>query len=145
MPRIAISPEFTRELGALAPPARRDAVVATRRFLLNSPAAPHPERVRGARDPRITTLRLTDRHRAVAVRQRDVYWFLTVLPEAEAWSYAQRHTIKVNGAIGVVEVWDAETLERVGPALRRASQGTSHRLFSHVCDSDLLHLGIDAT
>ncbi|MCT9932627.1 AAA family ATPase [Planotetraspora sp. A-T 1434] len=143
MPRLAISPEFTQELDALSRPVRRDAVVAVRRFLSNSPAAPHPERVRNSRDPRVATLRLADRHRGVTVRQGDVYWLLTVLPDAEAWSYAQRHRFGVNPAIGVIETWDAEALERIEPALSRAAESTDLRLFAHICDADLLGIGID--
>ncbi|MEV0591562.1 UvrD-helicase domain-containing protein [Nonomuraea cavernae] len=141
MPRLAIGPEFPRELSALAQPVRRDAVVALRRFLLNVTGGPHPERVRGARDARIATLRLAEGHRGVVARDRDVYWLLTVLPDPDAWSYARRHRYGINPVIGVVEEWDAEALERVEPALRR-SAGTS-RLFDPICDGDLLALGID--
>ncbi|MEV4567031.1 UvrD-helicase domain-containing protein [Nonomuraea sp. NPDC049419] len=141
MPRLAIGPEFPRELSALAQPVRRDAVVALRRFLLNVPGAPHPERVRGARDPRVATLRLAPGHRGVVVRQRDVYWLRTVLPDPEAWSYARRHRYGVNPVIGVVEEWDAEALERVEPALRRSVRPS--RLFDAICDGDLLGLGLD--
>ncbi|WP_188192491.1 UvrD-helicase domain-containing protein [Nonomuraea sp. SYSU D8015] len=141
MPRLAIGPEFPRELSALAQPVRRDAVVALRRFLLNVSGAPHPERVRGARDPRVATLRLAEGHRAVVVRHRDVYWLRTVLPDPEAWSYARRHRYGVNPVVGVVEEWDAEALERVEPALRRSSRPS--RLFDPICDGDLLALGLD--
>ncbi|MEV0229906.1 UvrD-helicase domain-containing protein [Nonomuraea sp. NPDC050786] len=141
MPRLAIGPEFPRELSALAQPVRRDAVVALRRFMLNVAGAPHPERVRGGRDPRVATLRLAEGHRGVVVRQREVYWLRTVLPDPDAWSYARRHRYGVNPVIGVVEEWDAEALERVEPALRR-SAGSSG-LFDPICDGDLLGLGLD--
>ncbi|MDF2708614.1 UvrD-helicase domain-containing protein [Nonomuraea muscovyensis] len=141
MPRLAIGPEFPGELSALDPPVRRDAVVALRRFLLHVAGAPHPERVRGARDARVATLRLTGGHRGVVVRQRDVYWLRTVLPDPQAWAHARRHRFGINPVIGVVEEWDAEALERVEPALRR-SAGAS-RLFDPICDGDLLALGID--
>ncbi|MFG1864509.1 UvrD-helicase domain-containing protein [Microbispora bryophytorum] len=144
MPRLAISPEFLRGLGALTRPVRRDVAVAVRRFLLNASAAPHPERVRNCRDPRVATLRLADRHRGVVVRQEDVYWLLTVLPDAEAWAYAQRHRFGVNTAVGIVEIWDAEALERIEPALRRASRTGGRPLFENWCDSDLLNVGVDA-
>ncbi|MCA2228008.1 UvrD-helicase domain-containing protein [Nonomuraea aurantiaca] len=141
MPRLAIAPDFPRDLSALAQPVRRDAVVALRRLLLNVSGAPHPERVRGARDPRVATLRLTSGHRGVVVRQRDVYWLRTVLPDPEAWSYAQRYRYGINPVIGVVEEWDAEALERVEPALRRSASASG--LFAPICDGDLLALGID--
>ncbi|MFG1704001.1 UvrD-helicase domain-containing protein [Nonomuraea sp. M3C6] len=141
MPRLAIGPEFPRELSALAQPVRRDAVVALRRFLLNVSGAPHPEKVRGGRDPRVATLRLAEGHRGVVVRHRDVYWLRTVLPDPDAWSYAQRHRYGVNPVIGVVEEWDAESLERVEPALRRSVR--SPGLFDPICDGDLLGLGLD--
>ncbi|MEU4831494.1 UvrD-helicase domain-containing protein [Streptosporangium sp. NPDC023615] len=143
MPRLALSPEFPAGLAALAQPVRRDVVVSARRFLQNVAGAPHPERVRGARDPRVVTLRLADRHRGVVVKQRDVYWLLTVLPDAEAWAYAQRHRFGVNTALGVVEMWDAEALDRVRPAVRRAAEATASRLFSDICDNDLAELGVD--
>ncbi|MFI7640369.1 UvrD-helicase domain-containing protein [Nonomuraea sp. NPDC049400] len=141
MPRLAIGPEFPRELSALAQPVRRDAVVALRRFLLNVAGAPHPERVRGGRDPRVATLRLAGGHRGVVVRQRDVYWLRTVLPDPDAWSYARRHRYGVNPVLGVVEEWDAEALERVEPALRRSARSAG--LFDPICDGDLLGLGLD--
>ncbi|TDB97108.1 DNA helicase UvrD [Nonomuraea longispora] len=142
MPRLAIGPEFPRELSALAPPVRRDAVVALRRFLLSLAGAPHPQRVRGARDAKVATLRLAEGHRGVVVRQRDVYWLRTVLPDPEAWSYAQRHRFGVNPVLGVIEEWDAEALERVEPALRRSVRSSSG-LFAPICDGDLLALGLD--
>ncbi|GGK68052.1 DNA helicase [Sphaerisporangium melleum] len=144
MPRLAIAPEVLADLDAFTRPTRRDAVIAMRRFLEQTTTAPHPERVRNTRDPRVATLWLADGCRAVVVRQRDVYWMLTVLPDAEAWSYAQRHRFSVNAAIGVAEVWDAEALERVEPALRRSAGSTGERLFGHVPETDLLELGIDA-
>ncbi|MFC7647828.1 UvrD-helicase domain-containing protein [Streptosporangium lutulentum] len=143
MPRLAISPEFPVELSALAQPVRRDVVVAARRFLQNVAGAPYPERVRGARDPRVATLRLADRHRGVVVKQRDVYWLLTVLPDAEAWAYAQRHRFGVNTALGVVEMWDAVALDRVRPAIRRSAEASPTRLFADICDTDLAELGVD--
>ncbi|GII93111.1 UvrD-helicase domain-containing protein [Sinosporangium siamense] len=143
MPRLAIAPEFPRDLATLADSVRRDVVVAVRRFLASMAAAPHAERVRGARDDRMATLRLADRHRGVVVRQRDVYWLLAVLPDAEAWLFAQRFRVGVNLEIGVVELWDAEALERIEPALHRAAETTESRLLSHVCDADLLSVGID--
>ncbi|MEO3811992.1 UvrD-helicase domain-containing protein [Sphaerisporangium sp. B11E5] len=143
MPRLAIAPEVHRDLGALAPAARQEAVVSLRRFLRGATSAPHPERVRNTRDPRVATMRLTVHHRGVVVRQRDVYWMLAVLPDAEAWSYAQRHRFAVNAAGGMAEVWDAAALEAVEPALRRAAESGGRRLFAHVCDTDLLGLGID--
>ncbi|GAA4222859.1 hypothetical protein FHR32_001770 [Streptosporangium album] len=142
MPRLAISPEFPRELGALDQPVRRDVVVSVRRFMQNVAGAPHPERVRGSRDPRIATLRLADRHRGVVVKQRDVYWLLTVLPDAEAWAYAQRYRFSVNTALGVVEMWDAAALDQVEPSVRRAAEASPARLFFNTCDTDMMELGI---
>jgi hypothetical protein len=141
VPRLAIAPDVLRDLSALAQPVRRDAVVALRRLLINASGAPHPERVRGARDAKVATLRLGEGLRGVVVRQGDVYWLLAVRPDPEAWSYARRHRYGVNPVIGVVEEWDAEALERVEPALRRSA--TASRLFDPVCDGDLLALGID--
>ncbi len=143
MPRLAISPDFHRELNALAPPVRRDVVAAVHRFLDRDPAAPAVERVRGARDRRVVTLRLADGHRAAVVRQGDVYWLVTLLPDVAAWEYARRHRYGVNPVIGIVEEWDAEALEDVAAALRRAARASRARVLAHVCDTDLLGLGID--
>ncbi|WP_067135566.1 UvrD-helicase domain-containing protein [Microtetraspora malaysiensis] len=145
MPNLVISPDFVRKLAALDSQTRRDAAVALRRFLNNSLAAPHPERVRNGRDPRVATLRLSAGHRGVVVRHEDTYWLLTVLPDDEAWSYAQRHRVGVNSAIGVVEVWDAVAIDESEAALHRASRRSRDRLFEMFCDNDLLDIGIDPT
>jgi len=118
-------------------------MVAIRRFLEGAADGPHPERVHGARDPRVAMLRLTDRHHGVALRQRDVCWLLTVLPEDEALAYARRYGFGVNPEIGVIEMWDAEALERVLPALRRSAQASERRLFHNHCDADLVAVGVD--
>jgi superfamily I DNA/RNA helicase len=123
---------------------RRDVVSAVRGFLNQVPAAPHPERVRNARDPRVATLRLADRHRGVILRQRDVHWLLTVLPDGEAWGYAHRFEFGVNPEIGVIEMWDAGWLDQVAPALGRAAESTDSRLFDWICDNDLASVGVDA-
>ncbi|GAA0949960.1 UvrD-helicase domain-containing protein [Nonomuraea longicatena] len=141
MPRLAIGPDLPRDLGALDAPVRESAVTALRRFLLTENGAPRPERVRGARDSRLVTLRLAEGHRAVAVRQREVYWLRTLLPDPEAVSFAQRHRFGVNPVIGVLEEWDADALDRVEPALRRSAGAA--RLFDPICDGDLLALGLD--
>jgi hypothetical protein len=143
VPRLAISPEFPRELSALTHAARADVLVAVRRLLAGDAEAPAPERVRHARDPRVVTLRLTEGHRAVTLRLGDLYWLITLLPDADAWEYARRHRYTVNSAIGVVESWDAEAMEGIEPALRRSAASSDRRLLAHVCDGDLLHLGID--
>ncbi|RBQ18523.1 DNA helicase UvrD [Spongiactinospora rosea] len=143
MPRLAISPEFPRELRALAEPVRRDVVVAIRRFLEQVPAAPYPEQVGDARDVRVATLRLADRYRGVVLRDGDVYWLLTVLPDDDACAYAGGLGFGVNSRLGVIEVWDAEALERAEPALRRSAEGPGRRLFDDVPDADLASIGVD--
>ncbi|GII80175.1 DNA helicase [Sphaerisporangium rufum] len=143
MPRLAIAPEVHRDLGALAGPVRREAVLALHHFLDDAEAAPHPERVRNTRDRRVATLRLAGGLRGVVVRQGRVFWMLTVLPDAQAWSHAQRHRFTVNPVIGVAEEWDAEALERVEPALRRAAATTAARLFAGHTDAELLAVGTD--
>ncbi|MFC7719091.1 hypothetical protein [Nonomuraea recticatena] len=130
MPRLAIAPDFPRELSALAPPARGEVMAALPALLSHVPA---PEGV--------GTLRMAEGHLAVVVRQGEVSWLLTLLPDAEAEAYARRHAFSVNPVIGVVEQWDAEALGRVEHALRR-SAGQA-RLFEPVSDTDLLSLGID--
>lgn len=142
MPRLAIGPDLPGALGALSPAARREALGALRRFLHNAPGSPHAERVRGGHDPRVGTLRLAEGLRGVVVRQRDVHWLLTVLPDAEAWETALRLRYGINPVIGVVEEWDAEALRRVEPALRRSAGAV--RLLDSICDGDLLALGLDA-
>ncbi|GHE29250.1 DNA helicase [Streptosporangium violaceochromogenes] len=143
MPRLAISPEFPEELSALEAPVRRDVVAAVRRFMQNTADAPRLARITAGRDPRVFTLRLAEGYRGVVVGHRDVHWLLTVLPDTEAEEYGRCHRFSVNTALGVVEVWDAAALERVEPAVRRAAESSSARLFADTCDPDMATLGID--
>ncbi|WP_431895833.1 UvrD-helicase domain-containing protein [Nonomuraea sp. bgisy101] len=130
MARLAIAPGFSRELSALALPEREQVMAALHGFLLGVPA---PEGV--------GTVRMADGLMGVVVRQGEVSWLLTLLPDDEAEAYAGRHAFSVNPLIGVIEQWDAEALGRVEHALRR-SAGES-RLLAQVDDAELLSLGID--
>ena len=141
MPRLAIAPEFPQELSALPDRVRQDVMVSLHDFLAGAEGAPAPDRIRAARDPRVQALRLAEHHRGVVLHQDDVYLLLTVLPDADAWSYAQRHAFTINSAIGVLERWDLVALEHVESALTRA--GSPAPLFAEIPDADLLGLGID--
>ncbi|WP_283135558.1 UvrD-helicase domain-containing protein [Rhizohabitans arisaemae] len=145
MPRIAISPDFLAELERLTPQAGQAVVDALTAVLRGDPAAPYPERVRNSPDARLHTIRLGALLRGVVVvpPQGDVHWLLSVLTDDEAHAYARRHRITISRTVGTVEIWDTELLAKVIPALKRAAERTSARLFDHVSDPVLVRLGVD--
>ncbi|XRQ13849.1 UvrD-helicase domain-containing protein, partial [Actinomadura welshii] len=105
----------------------------------------HLEKLSGAKDARIRTIRIDQFWRGVVLApdKGDVYCLLAVMPHDDAISWATSRKFSVNQALGVFEVRDQVALDEISPALEKAAEGAGHRLLEHVFDKDLLRLGID--
>ncbi|WP_395108875.1 UvrD-helicase domain-containing protein [Actinomadura sp. SCN-SB] len=145
MARLAVARSFMPEYARLEPKVRKGVEAAFAKFAEHSHAGLHLEKINGALDPRIRTIRIDQYWRGVvlAPERGDVYCLLSVLGHDEAITYAKSRKFTVNQAIGVLEVRDQEALDRLEPALEKAAETSEYRLFEHVFDKDLIRLGID--
>ncbi|TDC89593.1 hypothetical protein E1285_16240 [Actinomadura sp. 7K507] len=145
MAQLAIAASFMPQYAKLEPRVRRSVEVALVKFAEPTVGGLHLEKIDGARDPRIRTIRI-DEYRSglvLAPERGGVYCLLTVLAHDEAIAYAKSKRFSVNQAIGVLETWDQERLKRLSPTLEKVAEGSAYRLFGHVFDKDLHKLGID--
>jgi superfamily I DNA/RNA helicase len=129
----------------LEEPLRRAVEAAISKFAEHTWAGLHLEKIQGARDERMHTIRITGGWRGVvaAPDSGDIYFLLTVLPHDKVDVFARRHRLSVNQAFGVVEVRDEEALEQLQPFLEARAAAEQTRLFGHVKDADMARLGID--
>ncbi|MEW2355976.1 UvrD-helicase domain-containing protein [Spirillospora sp. NPDC029432] len=145
MAQLAVADSFMPQYAKLEPKVRKGVEAAFAKFAEHSHAGLHLEKLSGARDPRIRTIRIDLYWRGVVLApdKGDVYCLLSVLRHDEAIAYAKSRKFTVNQAIGVLEVRDQKALDDISPALEKAAESSEYRLFEHLFDKDLLKLGVD--
>jgi superfamily I DNA/RNA helicase len=79
----------------------------------------------------------------LALQGEDTYCLITVLPSKEAYAYAGSHRFGVNRVLGVLEVYDQETIERLEASLRTGAAPEDERLYADITNADLIRLGVD--
>jgi hypothetical protein len=134
------------EYAVLEARLRKRVEAAVAKFAEHTHAGLHLEKISGAKDPRIRTIRIDQSWRGVvlAPERGDVYCLLSVQEHDKAIAYAKSRKFSVNQAIGVLEVRDQAALDQLSPALEKVAETSTYRLFEHVFDQDLVRLGVDA-
>ncbi|MEK8106502.1 hypothetical protein NKG94_17020 [Micromonospora sp. M12] len=117
-------------------------VSAISRFAEHTHAGLHLEKLTGARDPNIRTIRIDRFYRGVVLALGEQkYVLLNVLPHDDAIAFAASRRFTVNQALGVLEMRDQVGIEEFSRAEPSASPGGG--LFDRVSSADFLRLGVD--
>ncbi|MGY4924886.1 UvrD-helicase domain-containing protein [Streptomyces sp. 900105755] len=152
MPRLALSDDFVADLISLQRPVQKDVNDAIQMFRgltvpqLHASKGMHLEKLEGARDPRIRTIRITRFYRGVLLAPDDgsgLYTLLRVAPHDEAINWACKRAYSVNGATGGLEVRNVEALEQMETYFETKAVETPARLFARHSDTVLRDLGVD--
>ncbi|MGW0517131.1 UvrD-helicase domain-containing protein [Crossiella sp. NPDC003009] len=145
MPRLGIAKEFLSGYAKLEKSVQRAVDKALEMFTEQRHAGAHLEKLVGAKDPNIRTIRITKQYRGVVLAPTggDEYLLLAVLNHDEANAYAVSRKFTVNHAIGVLEVRNQAALEGLQPAFAQLAEQVDERLFGQVKDGELIALGID--
>jgi hypothetical protein len=146
VPRLGVAAEFFKCYAALEPAIQRATDEAIRKFREHTHAGLHLEKLTGARDPRLRTIRITLGWRGVvlAPASGDEYYLIAVVKHDVADRELARRRYTVNHALGVLETRDQGAIETLTPAYARAAEGSEERLFDGVKDGALIQLGVDA-
>ncbi len=142
MAELAIDRGFLPAYAQAARPVQQAVVAAIGKFAEHTHAGLHLEKLTGARDPNIRTIRIDRFYRGVVLAlggQR--YALLNVLPHDDAIAFAVSRRFTVNQALGVLEVRDQAGIEdfaRVTPPV-----AVTAGLFDGVSTADLARLGVD--
>ncbi|KWX08903.1 DNA helicase, partial [Carbonactinospora thermoautotrophica] len=145
MATLAVSRDFFADYSKLEKSVQRAVDEVFGKFAEHTHAGLHLEKLTGAKDPRIRTIRITRFWRGVVLtpERGDVYCLLRVLPHDEANDYACSRRFSVNQAVGVLEVRNEAGMESFSAALESAAASQQRGLLDHVSDADLRRLGID--
>src|SRR6266568_1977549 len=115
MAELAIDRGFLPAYARLQRPVQLAVIAAIGKFAEHTLAGLHLEKLTGARDPNIRTIRIGQFYRGVVLalgEQR--YALLDVLPHDDAIAFAVRRRFTVNQALGVLEVRDQAGIEEFG-------------------------------
>lgn len=145
MARLAIDTDFLRDFGRLPRPAQVKVAEVFGKFQEATHTGLHLEKIRNVRDDRLRSIRIDQFWRGIVLAPDvgDVYLLLTVQPHDDAYAWAQRRTVSVNAARGVIEIRDVQAIEERLPELQETASGAGVRLFDHLKDNQLRALGID--
>jgi hypothetical protein len=141
MAELAIDREFLPAFAKLQRPVQHAVLAAIDKFAQHTHAGLHLEKLTGARDPHIRTIRIDRFYRGVVLAlggQR--YALLNVLPHDDANAFATSRLFTVNQVLGVLEVRDQAGIEAFTQAAPTPAAGG---LFDQVSPADLKRLGVD--
>lgn len=147
MAELVAGKDFLLHYAKLPRAVQRAVVSALGKFGDHTHAGLHLEKVHGARDSRVRTIRITNgqggwRGVVLAPTEGDTYTLLTVMKHDEAYAYAGSLVLSVNEVLGVLEIRDQTALETLEPTLS-GSPAAGTGLFEQVKDRELERLGID--
>ncbi|WP_229406490.1 UvrD-helicase domain-containing protein [Micromonospora sp. NBRC 110038] len=118
-------------------------LAAISRFAEHTHAGLHLEKLTGARDPNIRTIRIGRFYRGVVLALgEEKYALLDVLPHDDAISFAVSRRFTVNQVLGVLEMRDQDGIEEF--ARTEPAHPPSVGLFDHVTTADFVRLGVEA-
>ncbi|MBX7267378.1 UvrD-helicase domain-containing protein [Micromonospora sp. Llam7] len=143
MAELAIGREFLPAYARLQHRVRRAVDAAIRKFAEHTHAGLHLEKLTGARDPNIRTIRIDQFYRGVVLSLGgERYALLDVLPHDDAIAFAVSRRFTVNQVLGVLETRDQAGIEDF--ARTEPSQPSGAGLFGHVSIEEFARLGVDA-
>jgi len=142
MAELAIDRGFLPAYARLERRVQRAVDAAIGKFAEHTHAGLHLEKLTGARDPNIRTIRIDQFYRGVVLflgEQR--YALLNVMPHDDAIAFAVSRRFTVNQALGVLEMRDQAGIEEF--ASTAPSQLPAAGLFDGVSNADFGRLGVD--
>ncbi|MDR7304199.1 DEAD/DEAH box helicase [Haloactinomyces albus] len=148
MATLGLHREFLPQYAKLEKTVRDRVDEVFAKFAAHTHAGVHLEKVTGAKDSRIRTIRITGFWRGVVAAHDSgsSYLLLNVLPHDKATEWARNRRVTENKLSGGIEVRNDVALATATNNFRRldsAPSASSPKLFEHVSDADLGRLGID--
>lgn len=142
MATLAFARDFVADLHKLEKPVREKVLELPGKFVHGAHAGIHLEKITGAADPHVRTVRVDKFWRGVVFYpgESDAYVLTRVLPHDDANDYAKRVIFGINPLTGAIEVTDVAQLEAV--AQEKAPTAASDVL-AHISDDDLALVGIN--
>src|SRR5690606_20775574 len=102
------------------------------------------ERVQGARDGRLFSVRINDDYRGVVARPdgSDTVLLLWVDKHDDAYAWARRRRCEINPETGALQIVDVQTVEEASEEVSTRPAPPAPGLFDEIHDRHLLKLGV---
>ncbi|ROO52781.1 UvrD-like helicase family protein [Micromonospora sp. Llam0] len=143
MAELAIGRDFLPAYARLQRPVQRAVEAAISKFAEHTHAGLHLEKLVGARDDNIRTIRIDQFYRGVVLSLgAERYALLNVLPHDDAITFAVSRRFTVNQVLGVLEMRDQAGIEEF--TRTTPPRPAEEALFGRVSTADLRRLGVDA-
>lgn len=144
MATLVLDKSFLAELHKLDPPIRQKVIELPGKFEEHTHAGVHLEKLNGAADDRVRTVRVDKSWRGVVVSLGEArFALLRVMPHDDANTWAMKQRFGVNPITGIVELVDVPTVaERVEEVTANDPHDAAH-LFDNVSDKDFRQVGVD--
>ena len=144
MATLVFAKEFLDDFAKLEPPVRQKVRELPDKFEHSTHTGVHLEKLTGARDDRVRTVRVDQFWRGVVVRLGQArYALLRVLGHDEANNWATRQRFGVNPITGLVEILDIPTVDSKVEAVTEMAAAEAPRLFEGRRDREFIAVGID--
>lgn len=144
-PRVAISIEFMKSFSALPSPIRKKVHQTLTKFQI-SPGTHglNLEKIAGAADATMRSLRVGDNYRAVVSQTGDIYFFCWVDKHDEAYRWAMNKKLIVSPSTGALELIAVEPIPEPSPAPGADAEKPAKQpgLFDRFSDEQLRDLGV---
>lgn len=145
MPKLVFDKDFLDDFARLEPSVRQKVRELPGKFSEAAHTGVHLEKINGASDERVRTVRVDQFWRGVVVNLGEGrYALLRVLAHDDANQWAMRQRFGVNPVTGLVELIDVAAVAEQIEVLEPASVGTGRApVFASVSDGDFRQLGVD--
>ena len=144
MATLVFAKEFLDDFARLESPVRQKVRELPDKFEHAAHTGVHLEKLAGARDGRVRTVRVDRFWRGVVVRLGEGrYALLRVLAHDEANEWASRQQFGVNPVTGLVEILDVPIVDARVEAVTQMATPEAPRLFEGRRDRDFTAVGID--
>lgn len=146
MPTLVLDKAFMADFTKLEPPVRQKVVELPGKFSEAAHTGVHLEKLTGAVDDRVRTVRVDQFWRGVVVRLGEGrFALLRVMPHDDANKWAIKQRFGVNPVTGIIELVDiptvAETVDLLAPPSVDAAEEPG--LFDAVADKAFRQVGVD--
>lgn len=144
MPTLLFEKRFLEDFADLEPTVRQKVRELPAKFADGVHTGVHLEKINGARDDRVRTVRVDQFWRGVVVRLGDArYALLRVLGHDEANRWAMNQQFAVNPATGIIEVIDIPAVEARALSTTAPDPPAAPALFDSIDNTTLQQLGIN--
>ncbi len=144
--RIAMSADFLSAFAQLPDRQQRSVRAFITKFNAN-PTSPglNYERIHGARDGAMRSLRIDGGYRAIVLKPRagNVHLLLWADKHDEAYTWAERHECRINPETGALQVYEPQSA--APPEAAPPGPARSPHAFEGVRDRELVRLGVPET